>query len=370
MLSCLKNLLKPKTAVKQDKNTPQDHVEKQKVQPAFPPQSPASEGLRGNRLEKSAVELDGRDRNLWQEAFAKLDDVQRDLLSSIEERQGPSVVQSVADKTEEQYRESHKGGCEGKNHINLRAAAEKILSSVLRSKKLIDAGVSFDPTGHSASAWAIISLGLQIVQKDIDRLQALLEASGILTDTLARCAAIEAFHRDRDRDLPDSDHLEDTIVGVYVSILEFSAEMVSQSKMNHFQRILKSVDLLAEQPLQEFKTKLGAKETDLQKWNQIIEIQYHKREMEQTKKTITSILDEIDQVTQRLLLGEENTIRDWLSKYDFSASHNSARLRREPSTGEWILDNPHYKTWKDLGSRLLWLYGNCEYSKSLGEDQD
>lgn len=368
MLSCFKNLIRTKKAVEQDESTPEDHVEKQTVLPAVLPQSIASEGSKGNKLGDLVAQSDRPHRNLWQEAFAKLTDDQRDSLSDIEKSQGPSVVQSVAEETEKKYLESHKGGCKGKKHNSLRAAAEKILLSVLRSKKLIDAGVAFDPTGHAASAWTIISLGLQMMENDIDRRQALFEASGIVTDTLARCAAIEACYRD-DRDLPDSAHLEDTIVEDYLSILEFSAEMASQGKMNIGQRVLKSINSLDSGPLQDLKKKLSAREEDLQKWNHIIGIQYHKREMEAMKLMVTSMLDNRDQVMQQLFLKEERTILKWLYDYDFSAIHRSAILEPEPGTGLWIFDNPNYKKWEKLDSRLLWLYGNCEYSKSVGRKQ-
>ena len=91
----------------------------------------------------------------------------------------------------------------------------------------------------------------------------MLEACGTLTDTLARCAAIEASYRDRD--LPDSDHLEDTVVELYVSISDSSAEMVSQNKMEIVRRVLTSISSLVAQPLQNFRTKLNAKEGRLAK---------------------------------------------------------------------------------------------------------
>lgn len=40
--------------------------------------------------------------------------------------------------------------------------AKKILTSVLTIKKIIDAGVAFDPTGYGASAWAVVSFGLTV----------------------------------------------------------------------------------------------------------------------------------------------------------------------------------------------------------------
>ena len=371
MLSCFKNRLKPKKAAKQDKGIPPiDHEGIQEAQPSLPPQSSTSESIRGNNPEDSVSIISKRSRNLWQAAFAKLDDVQQDSLSIFEKAQGFSVVQSVADETEKRYRESQEAGWKisggkDKSGINLRTAAEKILSSVLWSKKLIDAGVAFDPTGYSASAWTIISLGLQIVQNNVHRLQALFEASGTLTDTLTRCAAIEASYRDKS--LRDSDHLEDTLVDVYVAILEFSAEIIKQNRMNVVRKVLTSISSLAEQPLQEFNAKLNSKEKDLRKWTKVIEHQYRKLEMQEAGEKINAALNGIEGVNQRLsgiesriLSAEDHDILKWLSEYDFSASHNSALSQRESGTGAWILDNLQYGEWKSSDCNLLWLHGKCK----------
>lgn len=373
ILCCFKHLLKPKTAAKQDKGTPPiDHEEKQGVQPSLPPQSSASGSSRGNNPEESVSKLGRRSRNLWQEAFAKPNDVQQDSFSYIEKPQGSSVVQKVADETEKRYRESQKAGWKisggkDKRDINLRAAAKKILSSVLWSKKLIDAGIAFDPTGYSASAWTIISLGLQIAQNNVDRLQALFEASGNMTDTLTRCAAIEASYRDKD--LPDSDHLEDTLVDVYVAILEFSAEIIRQNRMKIVRRVLTSIASLAEQPLQDFNIKLNTKEKDLRRWTKVIEHQYRKLEMKESDEKITASLNGITQglssIESAMLSAEERTILEWLSEYDFSASHRSATSLREPGTGEWILDSSQYEEWKKSDFNLLWLYGNSGSGKTV-----
>ena len=100
ILSCFKSLLKPRTAAKQDKGTLRDREEEREVQLALPPQSSASEGSMGNSPDNSVSRLSKRSRNLWQEAFAKLDDAQQDLRSNVEKTQGPSVMESVADETE------------------------------------------------------------------------------------------------------------------------------------------------------------------------------------------------------------------------------------------------------------------------------
>lgn len=58
---------------------------------------------------------------------------------------------------------------------------------------------------------------------NLDRLEAVFEASGLLADVLARYADIEANRRERS--FKDSDQLEHTIIDVYVAVLEYSAEI-------------------------------------------------------------------------------------------------------------------------------------------------
>lgn len=104
---------------------------------------------------------------------------------------------------------------------------ESALKCILKCKELISACLASDPTGHAAGAWAIISFGLQMVQNDADLRTNVFEACGILAETLTLMAAVERSYRDRR--VCDSEHLEDTIVGVYVAILELSAEIVFET---------------------------------------------------------------------------------------------------------------------------------------------
>lgn len=308
-----------------------------------------------------------RNRNLWEEAFANLQDAQRDLLSRIEKPQGPNIVEQVAKQTEKRYREHEERGWkisrrEGKSDVNLRATFRKGLSSILRFKGLISAGVAFDPTGHASSAWAVVSLGLQMVQNDSDMLKSVFEACETLAAALTRYAAIEASYRDRT--LRDSDHLEDTIVSVYVAILEFSAEIVRENSLNIGQRILKSITALAEQPLQEFIKTLKAKEEILQRWTDVIEHQYRKQEMveidEKVNSTLAGIEQQLSNIVSKILTVEEQSILDWYSDYRFYDSQIDAASRRDASTAAWILGSPEYKNWKESGDMILWLHGNCK----------
>ncbi|CAF3557462.1 unnamed protein product [Fusarium graminearum] len=58
-------------------------------------------------------------------------------------------------------------------------------------------------------------------------------------------------------------------------------------------------------------------------------------------------------------------IERWLSPPDYSTNANSARKRRHPGTGAWLLNSPAFQEWK-LGSRQhLWLYGLAGCGKTI-----
>ena len=273
---------------------------------------------KANRLDE-AVPADAKQtRDLWKEAYAKLSKDKQDLLSKMEEPQGCSVVEKVAEQIEMSY---HKH--EGKRwEMAFKKGFESALKSVLKCKELISACLASDPTGHAAGAWAIISLGLQMVQNDADLRTKVFEACGILAETLTLMAAVERSYRDRR--VCDSEHLEDTIVGVYVAILELSAEIVFENRPNTGQRILNSFTALAEQPLQEFKRALTSEQAKMSRWTNIIEQQYRVQEgtglvvkVDFMFARIEGLAQQVSNIATRTLTEEEQRIFDWPFKVLF-----------------------------------------------------
>lgn len=308
-------------------------------------------------------------RDLWEEAFTKLDEDKKSLLAKIAKPQGSTVVEQVAEQTKKSYIEREEKGWKiargkGKPDIKLRAAFKETLFDVLKVKQLLSAGIAFDPTGHASAAWTIVSLGLQMTKNDADIRKNVFETCDRLAETLYLLAAVDASFRDKS--LPSTKHLEDTIIVVYVAILELSAEIVRENCQNTSQRILSSFTTLAEQPLHDFTETLQAKKQILREWTDIVEHQYRTQEKEELDHKVSSALSEIEKLAQQvmiatseLLTAEEHMILEWLSRYPFSDSHVAAASSREPGTGAWILSLPEYEKWKRSESSLLWLYGNC-----------
>ena len=299
-------------------------------------------------------------RDLWEEAFTKLDKDKQDLLCKVERPQGPKVVDNVAKQTEQLYREHERRGWQA----NFKKGFESVLKSVLECRELIGACLASDPTGYAAAAWTIVSLGLQLAQNALDRRQTFLKASEILAGNLVLLAAIEASYRDQT--LRDSSNLEDVIVVVYIAILELSAEIVNQNSLSSGKRVLNSVTGQLKSRLQELKETLVDAQEKLSTWTSIIEQQYRTKEGKELGQKVDSSLlgiaglaQQVSSIAIKVLTAEGQAILNWLSTFSISDSHNSATSRREPGTGAWILSLPGYHSWRTSDGSLLWLYGNC-----------
>jgi hypothetical protein len=115
-------------------------------------------------------------QDLWQCAFSQLDQKNQNILlkhnpASTNRCENRSRVideiNYVIETTEKRYEEHQGRGSIRIRQLNgedidLRKVAGKIIDAALSFKDVISAGVACDPTGHAASAWAVVSLGLTV----------------------------------------------------------------------------------------------------------------------------------------------------------------------------------------------------------------
>ena len=290
-------------------------------------------------------------RDLWKEAHEKLSQDKQDLLSKIGKVEGSKVVRQVVEQVKQRYPERGMGP--------RKKAFESILKSILVSKEMINSAVSCDPTGYAATAWTIVSLGLQMTQNELDRRQNVLKVCGLLAGTLELMAAFEASYRVQR--VQGSTHLEDNIVMVYIAILELSAEVVHTNAIG--QKILSSFKKLADQPLQEFTKALREAQEELKQWTDIVKQEHCivlTNNVDSMLAEMEKVARQVSETADRILTQEENKILDWLSKYPFD-SYRATEEQRESGTGEWILKSLDYKAWKKSDNKLIWLYGNCKH---------
>ena len=53
--------------------------------------------------------------------------------------------------------------------------------------------------------------------------------------------------------------------------------------------------------------------------------------------------------------------REWLDPPDPSPNHNNARDVHHENTGQWLLEDERYITWKQKANSFLWINGICEF---------
>jgi len=314
-------------------------------------------------------------RDLWSAAFEQLDSSKRKTLEDSSTSVGQSgtsvsVVEHIIQQTEKVYEDYKKKGLriqrgKGKDEINIREEAKKILSATLDVKSLIDSAVRSDPTGHASTAWTIVSFGLQLVQNDQDRLDMLFKSSAFLANLLARYANIEAHYLDQD--IKNVDRLENAIIDVYAAILEYVGEVRSTREQNAIKRSIVAFQALAGQPLQALQKAVLAKDKDVESWRSLVGHEYRRKEFEESSNKTDIMLDEIDRIAadvliikKAILTQEEERLLQWISSINVSDSYNRSLGLREASTGEWLLKSAEYMDWRANAQTFLWLHGTCK----------
>lgn len=119
-------------------------------------------------------------KDLWQIAYKKLSHEDQQILSAdrpslqstptTEHGKDTEILgklDEVIQLTKQQYENYRSRGLKitqgsGKEEINIRDIAHRILDDTLSFKDIISAIAAFDPTNHASSAWAVVSLGLTV----------------------------------------------------------------------------------------------------------------------------------------------------------------------------------------------------------------
>ncbi|GKZ76927.1 hypothetical protein AnigIFM56816_009036 [Aspergillus niger] len=322
-------------------------------------------------------------KDLWQVAFDNLDPKQKQWLSK-EEQSPTKVIQEVISETEIKYTEYKKKELIIRKHdggeIKVREIAQNILAAALNAQQIITAIVSFDPSGYASSAWTIVSLGLTMVQRDIARRDAILEASEYLAEQLAYFSFLDSDRRYTNG--AGDKQLDSALVGVYTAILEYTAGVKKIHHESGFARIGSTLIPLTEQPLQKLRTVVEKNITMAEKWVTVTDRTYLKgqaadilaaidKTVEELQKVQSTVLSRLSQKSQPdthslTLAGvEDKGILEWLSQYDFSKAQNDTQDHRSPGTGDWLLKSKAYVEWKDCPGSIFWLHGVAGCGKSV-----
>ncbi|RAH54376.1 WD40 repeat-like protein [Aspergillus piperis CBS 112811] len=216
--------------------------------------------------------------DLWQIAYEELSPADKGVLAGMQQIEKPSIqrsktlqiVDDVIEATKRQYEEYQKGGLKirkgaGKDDINIRDVAHKILNATLSFRGIANVLVAGDQTGSASIAWGIVLLGLTITYNHHQIRKAQFQSAEFLTDVLTRCAFIEKEHY-HDSRYETQDKVEVAIIQVYKGILRYTAQVYRMQRSSVGERLLESIFPVTSHPLKEIEATIRSDETRLRQW--------------------------------------------------------------------------------------------------------
>ena len=106
---------------------------------------------------------------------------------------------------------------------------------------------------------------------------------------------------------------------------------------------------------------------------EVIDVLQHQLQMfqmlEQADTRAEHTNDTVIDIQQTLRTSDESKEREnmlnWMSNAKSSQKHHDVRLPRVEGTGEWLLEEPAFKSWRDGDENVLWCYGIQGSGKSI-----
>ncbi|KAF4232367.1 hypothetical protein CNMCM6805_010013 [Aspergillus fumigatiaffinis] len=310
--------------------------------------------------------------DLWKSAYDQLNPEERDILSQVQvttrrvnndesRSQTVVIIDDVIQITEEQYKEYQQKGMkvrrsEGKD-IDLRKLSRKILNAALSFKDVVNTVVSFDPTHHAASAWAVISLCLSMTQNRLDMQEALFESSEFLAEVLIECAYIETTFYQNEPIAKSK--INSATVGIYKAILRYAAEVLTVQNAGVGRKILYSVTPITDQRLTELRSSV---EIEWQKLCQLVQFDTLDKVLQNGKRA-ELYLARIDDEVTKILRALQNFSLPIAEGALYDSYENQRGEKCLPGTRRHLLQQ--ITGWVETSSKcIFWLNGMAGTGKS------
>lgn len=322
---------------------------------------------------QAAPELD-----LWEEAKNALDKADRDLLEKAtkdlsQEKNLQDDLQAVVRQKQRLAEEKAWKFEFGGRRIVLRDVVEKIVSWINVFKGLGDIASSADPI-HAGIPWAVIKVVLQIATADIEQNGQILVAVELATSIMNRGKIYEGLYLSPGRMSKGPEYvveaLKDLQKGITRMYSQILAIMVSYVKMmekgtiakafkaaldpSHFSGLMSDLGKLedrCEMAANNCERHASSNSRNLQDANFRKLREMLKEHMEQNTTQMTRFWKKLDDEDRcKVFL--------WLSDVPYETDHYNATRGRVEGTGQWLLDNEKYHSWRNAkSSTVLWLNG-------------
>lgn len=105
-------------------------------------------------------------RSLWEIAQEQLDDESKKLLQRGSDDSIENVLDYLITETRDKYTQFKNGDLEIRRReggpFDFCESAKKVIVFTLQAQELVKSVAGFDPTGHAAAAWSVVSFGLTV----------------------------------------------------------------------------------------------------------------------------------------------------------------------------------------------------------------
>ncbi|KAH8429200.1 uncharacterized protein LDX57_006869 [Aspergillus melleus] len=308
--------------------------------------------------------------NLWQVAYESLDQDERSQLDSIrhgvpeehrdnQHSEDPFISIWLQDtiRTIETQFEVRKAK---EDTSRVRRAAKGILDTACSMQSVVGSIAAADPSGHAASAWAVVSLGLTMTQNDRTLQDALFEASEFLTDILARYTLVEKLLHKSHKDARI--RLGQSVIRLYVNIMRYALEMTRVREMGVGKRIWISLSVpdLASQQLSTLRARIENEDKSL---HSLVDLDQNIQNSQQGEMLLarieqnSALIQKIDQNFQlsKLPRAAKAINGAWEDRHE-ELCFKDTREGLLQEIVDWV-DDPH-------GTQFFWLNGMAGTGKS------
>ncbi|KAH0557050.1 hypothetical protein GP486_005162, partial [Trichoglossum hirsutum] len=316
------------------------------------------------------MEGDCLKKDLWVVAVKLLDE--EDRLQIDFQTTGTTVQEVYAaaqEKKKECIRKRWRYTKKNGEVIILHDVFDKIASWVDKFKQIGDIAVQFDPV-HASLPWAGIRFFLQIAVNVSQIFVAVLEGMEQIANLTGRYAIIEYLYRHRSSKAIDL--LKQSIIKVYVVVLEYLAEAKRYFERNTLKRVLKNIAQTPESGFGMLLKKITDEQVNVDRHANLVgaeQLEWMQGDLRENNKLLGEILldfsrpinrmrDQISDLHDNLEKSKRKEVLDWLSAVPYSKHHKNTQKDRLKGSGSWLLGRAEFREWrKSSASSVLWLHG-------------
>ncbi|KAF8853835.1 hypothetical protein BDZ45DRAFT_64299 [Acephala macrosclerotiorum] len=248
--------------------------------------------------------------------------------------------------------------------VILRDVFGKFVKWINLFKEAGDVAVSYDP-GHAALPWALVRVLLQVAVGDIEKYAFVVDSLEDISRCICRCTLLERLYLNSSA--AATHELRVSLVKTYGAILHFLFTAKRFFNANTGIRIIASA-FKGKADHQSLLDETKKFFDEVEKWALLVSREDSSTQdlelrelLKRYNEPVLQMSSWIEGIHDNLEQKKRQEILNWISEkqtIDYFKHHKENKRDILKGTGQWLLQDPVFKNWKDdSASSLLWLHG-------------